>query len=120
MRIIASFVLAGILILPLIVSGQQKRTTDVRVEGRVYEPAKLEPSDERVRQLRLPAGFSVQKFAEIQNPRMMVVGADGTIYVSQREPGTVSMLKDTDNDGVADVQKVVAEKPMLHGLAIHL
>ncbi len=50
---------------------------------------------------------------------MIAVGADGTIYVTQREPGTLTMLRDTDNDGVADVQKVVAEKKMLHGLTIH-
>lgn len=50
---------------------------------------------------------------------MLVVGADGTVYVAQRDPGTLTMLKDTNADGVADVQKVVAEKKPLHGVAIH-
>ncbi len=108
-----------IALLGSILIAQQKPTTDVPVNGHVYEPAKLPATDELIDQLRLPPGFSIQKFAEIANPRMLVVGADGTVYVSQREPGTVTMLKDLDNDGVADVQKVVAEKPMLHGLAIH-
>ncbi|MGH9941661.1 MAG: YbhB/YbcL family Raf kinase inhibitor-like protein [Pyrinomonadaceae bacterium] len=99
--------------------GQDKQTTDVRIEGHVYEPAKLEPDAARVRQLRLPEGFRVAKFAEVSNPRMLAVGTDGTVYVSQREPGTLTMLRDTNGDGVADVQRVVVEKPMLHGVAIH-
>lgn len=96
-----------------------KRTDDVNVSGNVYEPAQLEPTNERVRGLKLPEGFQVTKFAEIQNPRMLTVSDDGTVYVSQREPGTMAMLRDTNNDGVADVQKTVAEKKMLHGLFIH-
>jgi glucose/arabinose dehydrogenase len=99
-----------------LVVGQQK-TTDVTVTG--HEPAKIPATDQRINSLKVPNGFHVQKFAEIENPRMLTVGPDGTIYVSQREPGTVSMLKDTDMDGVADIQQVVAEKPKLHGLAIH-
>jgi glucose/arabinose dehydrogenase len=98
---------------------QDKKTKDVSIQGHVYEPAKLEPTDERVRQLRLPAGFRVRKFAEVSNPRMLAVGADGTVYVTQREPGTLTMLRDTDGDGVADVQRVVAEKERLHGVAVH-
>ena len=106
-------------ILTSAVGGQDKKTTDVSIQGHVYEPAKLEPSDERVKGLRVPAGFRVQKFAELQNPRMLAVGPDGSVYVSQREPGTVALLKDTDGDGVADVQRVVAEKEMAHGLFVH-
>ncbi len=41
---------------------------------------------------------------------MLVAAPDGTIYVSQRTPGTLSMVKGTNGDGVADMQKVVAEK----------
>ena len=108
-----------VIVISEVVGAQDKKTTDVSIQGHVYEPAKLEPSDERVARLRVPEGFRVQKFAELQNPRMLAVGPDGTVYVSQREPGTVAMLKDTDGDGVADVQQVVAEKKMLHGLAVH-
>ncbi len=96
----------------------QKKTTDVQITGHVYEPAKLAPTIARIKTLKLPAGFQISKFAEIANPRMLAVSNDGTIYVSQRTPGTVSMLKDTDGDGAADVQMVVAEKKMMHGVAI--
>lgn len=98
---------------------QQNQTTDVGVQGHFYEPAKLEPIDARIAGLKLPAGFSIQKFAELSNPRMIAVAEDGTVYITQREPGTLIMLRDTDKDGVADVQKVVAEKKMLHGITIY-
>lgn len=97
---------------------QNKKTTDVQITGHIYEPAQLAPSVARVNTLKLPDGFQIAKFAEIANPRMLTVSNNGTVYVSQRSPGTLSMLKDTNGDGVADIQMVVAEKKMLHGVAI--
>ena len=96
-----------------------KQTKVVPVTGSFYETGKLEPTVARINTLRLPAGFKVAKFAEIENPRMLAVNSDGTVYVSQRDPGTLTMLKDTNGDGMADVQKVVATKPKLHGIALH-
>ena len=96
----------------------QKKTTDVEITGHVYEPAKLAPTVARIKSLKLPDGFQISKFAEIANPRMIAVSDNGTIYVSQRDAGTLTMLKDRDGDGAADVQMVVAEKKMMHGIAI--
>jgi Raf kinase inhibitor-like YbhB/YbcL family protein len=98
---------------------QDKQPVAAHVAGNVYEPAKLEPTDERLAQLKLPQGFRIARFAELVNPRMIAVAPDGTVYITQREPGTLTMLRDTDNDGIADVQKVVAAKKMLHGIALH-
>lgn len=95
-----------------------KETKFVPVNGNFYETGKLEPTVARIKSLKLPEGFQIAKFAEIENPRMLVVAPDGTVYVSQRTPGTLSMLKDTNGDGAADIQKVVAEKKQLHGIAI--
>ena len=95
-----------------------KETTVVPVTGSFYEVGKLEPTLARIKSLKLPAGFQIAKFAEVENPRMLAVAPDGTVYVSQRDPGTLTMLKDTNGDGAADVQKIVAEKPKLHGIAI--
>lgn len=88
------------------------------ITGSYYDTTTIAPTVQRIKSLKLPAGFAVHKFAEIANPRMLAVAPDGTVYVSQRSPGTVSMLKDTNGDGVADVQKVVAEKKQMHGLTI--
>jgi Raf kinase inhibitor-like YbhB/YbcL family protein len=98
---------------------QDKQAIVTHIEGNVYEPQKLEPTDERIGQLKLPPGFRIARFAELSNPRMMAVAPDGTVYISQREPGTLVMLRDVNSDGIADVQKVVAQKQMLHGVAVH-
>lgn len=82
------------------------------------EVAGQEPTPARIASLKLPPGFIITKFAEMSNPRMIAVRPDGTVYVSQRESGTLVMLKDTNRDGRADVQKVVATRKMLHGMAI--
>lgn len=82
------------------------------------EVAAQETTPQRIANLKLPAGFTITKFAEMYNPRMIVVAPNGTIYISQRESGTLVMLKDTNRDGRADVQKVVATRKFLHGMAI--
>jgi Raf kinase inhibitor-like YbhB/YbcL family protein len=90
-----------------------------KIIGNYYDTATIEPTVARIKGLKLPAGFQIAKWAEVANPRMLLVSPDGTVYVSQRDPGTLTMLKDTNGDGVADIQKVVAEKPKLHGTAMH-
>ncbi len=96
----------------------QKTREQRTITGNYNDTATIAPTNERIKSLKLPAGFSIAKFAEIENPRMLAVATDGSVYVSQRDAGTLTMLKDTNGDGVADVQKVVAEKKMLHGMAI--
>lgn len=78
----------------------------------------FEPTTARISSLRLPAGFRISKFAEMYNPRMIKVASDGTVYISQREPGTLVMLRDTNNDGRADIQKIVATRKSMHGIAL--
>ena len=98
------------------------QTAPVTVESNsvsnVVEVAAVETTPHRIANLQLPPGFTITKFAEMVNPRMIAVAPDGTVYVSQRESGTLVMLKDTNRDGRADVQKVVATGKFLHGLAI--
>lgn len=100
-------------------SAQQGQLTDVEVQGFIYEPQRLPPTDARIQSLRVPQGFHVQRFAEgLDNPRMLAVAGDGTVYVTQRTPGNLVMLRDTDGDGIADIQKVVVRQRQLHGIAI--
>jgi Raf kinase inhibitor-like YbhB/YbcL family protein len=98
---------------------QQGKLTDVTIEGHVYEPARLPPTDARVANLTMPAGFAVQRFAEgLDNPRILALGPNGSIYVTQRKPGNVVMLRDTDGDGIADLQRIALRLPQAHGIAI--
>lgn len=69
--------------------------------------------------LNLPEGFSVSIFAsDLINPRVMMYGPDGNLWVSVPSEGKVISLKDADGDGKAETHLVVAEnlnRP--HGLA---
>ncbi len=56
-----------------------------------------------------PPGFTATVFArDLQTPRFMVVGPDGTVYVAE-QAGRVSALPDLNHDGVADERITVAD-----------
>jgi Raf kinase inhibitor-like YbhB/YbcL family protein len=93
--------------------------TDFEITGRVYEPQAISPTEERIQRLSVPSGFVIHRYAEgLENPRMLAVADDGTVYVTQRRPGNLVMLKDLDRDGIIDAQKVVARIKDLHGIEI--
>jgi Raf kinase inhibitor-like YbhB/YbcL family protein len=105
---------------PLTSAAQQPDPlTQVKITGYVYEPQPVSPTDERLAQLALPSGFSLHRFAEgLHNPRVIAVAGDGTVYVTQRTPGNLVMMRDTDRDGVVDAQKVVLTLKDLHGITL--
>ncbi|UYZ61398.1 PQQ-dependent sugar dehydrogenase [Hymenobacter weizhouensis] len=97
-----------------------KEPTTAGVQGFVFRPALAPPSAENVQQLRVPAGFAVNKFAEgLGKPRILAVSSAGHVYYSDREAGTVTLLQDTNADGVSDRKQVVANIRQAHGLTIH-
>jgi Raf kinase inhibitor-like YbhB/YbcL family protein len=98
-------------------AAQQNDGTAVRTQISVVKPAKAEAGSAL---LKVPEGYSVTPFAAgLMNPRMIAVAPDGTVYVSRREQGDVIMLKDTNDDGLADGPPVtVANRAGAHGLAI--
>ncbi len=76
-------------------------------------------TDENVKQLKVPAGFTVSKFAEeLGRPRILAISPAGHVYVSDRDAGIVMMLHDENGDGKADSKKTVANIKQAHGLAI--
>ena len=70
--------------------------------------------------LKVPAGFKVEIAASgLGKPRMMEMGADGSLYVTRRDQGDVLLLKDTDGDGRFDeMHTVLAMFKGVHGIAI--
>ena len=118
-KLLGLFALGSSLLVCSALSYAQNKTEEKSVKGVINEVGKLEVSDANLSRLKLPPGFRLNVFAELQNARWFAVADDGTVYVSQREPGTLTMLKDTDGDGIADIQKIVAEKKDLHGVALH-
>ena len=70
--------------------------------------------------LSVPAGFTVTRFASVQNARAMIVAPDGSVYVSTPGRNSITRLTDDNNDGVADSATVVLsglDRP--HGMAFH-
>ncbi len=91
-----------------------------RVVGHVLTPEKRAFDESLLKRLRLPAGFQIGVFAkDIGNPRMIAVGADGTVYVTRRQQGDVIALRDRNGDGKADDRRtIVSGIEQIHGIAI--
>jgi len=98
----------------------QERDTVITaaVQGYVYKPKLAAAAQRGTDQLQLPSDFTIQKFADgLGQPRMMAITDDGTLYVTRRK-GDVVMLKDTDGDGEADVNRTVLELDQVHGITL--
>ena len=93
--------------------------TPFQMQGNIYLPKKLPATPERVASLKAPAGFTVSAYAEgLDMPRMLALAPNGDLYVSNRVKGTVTLLRDANQDGKVELTKQVAQKPHLHGLAL--
>lgn len=58
--------------------------------------------------IHMPPGFMIATFASgLNGPRMLALGPEEGIYVTERGAGRVLRLEDTDGDGTADNQQVV-------------
>lgn len=73
--------------------------------------------------IKMPDGFKIELFAtDLPNARMIVRGAEGTIFVSTRNRGALYAVRDTNGDGKADKQWTIAEEKSLdtpNGIAFH-
>ena len=97
-----------------------KQPTTAQIQGNVFEPALVPATDQRVAQLKVPAGFSIAKFADqLGSPRMLAVSPAGNVYVTDRTAGTVTLLRDTNADGKSDQKQVVATIKGVHGITIY-
>ena len=93
--------------------------TTAQIEGFIFRPGLMPATDANVEQLKVPAGFTVNKFAEdLGKPRILAVTSTGQVYVSDREAGIVMLLLDNNGDGIAESKQTVANIKQAHGLAI--
>jgi glucose/arabinose dehydrogenase len=58
--------------------------------------------------IKLPKGFSISVYAEVENARSMAISPGGTVFVSNKDEDKVYALKDTNGDGVADKKWILA------------
>ncbi|TDQ08685.1 PQQ-dependent sugar dehydrogenase [Pedobacter metabolipauper] len=59
--------------------------------------------------IKMPAGFSISVFAEVQGARSMVMSPEGTLYVGTQRSGFVYAVTDVDGDHKADKKWVIAQ-----------
>jgi glucose/arabinose dehydrogenase len=57
----------------------------------------------------VPAGFTVSVYAELPAPRMMVYAPNGDLFVSSPTANNITVLRDTNNDGVFESRSVFAQ-----------
>lgn len=68
--------------------------------------------------LHVVPGLKVNLFARVPGARVLSIGPDGALYVTQTDQDQVSRLVDVNGDGVADSQTVVVRNlDSPHGLA---
>src|SRR5688572_11567702 len=58
--------------------------------------------------IKLPDGFVIDVYAEVENARSMAMSPSGVIYVGNKDKDKVYAIKDTDGDFKADKRWVVA------------
>ncbi|HEY3403450.1 MAG TPA: sorbosone dehydrogenase family protein [Ohtaekwangia sp.] len=58
--------------------------------------------------IKLPAGFSISVFAEVDNARSLAISPSGVIYVGNRNGDKVYAVKDTNGDFIADKKWILA------------
>src|SRR5437762_7082571 len=81
----------------------QSKANDGSVVAFTSNSAKL-PLDK----LKLPTGFSISVFAEVEGARSMVMSPSGTLFVGTKGEGKVYAVKDINNDGIADKKWLLA------------
>lgn len=68
----------------------------------------LTGKDHDLSAIRLPAGFRISVFAEVDDARSMAVSPEGTLYIGNKDGDKVYAVRDTDGDFKADRKWVVA------------
>jgi glucose/arabinose dehydrogenase len=81
--------------------------------------AQAESKQAILKQLKLPAGFSISLFADhLPNARSMAIAENGVVFVGTGQKGNVYAVQDTNGDGLADKTFVIARQLyMPNGLA---
>lgn len=78
-------------------------------ESASKSPTVVQPPENPV--LRVPSGFTVNVFAEdLDQPRWLTLTPKGDVLVTETYENRIRLLRDSNGDGVADVQKTFASR----------
>ncbi len=67
-------------------------------------------ADDRLSQILLPEGFSIERYAFVHDARQMAWGEQGTLFVGSRSNGHVRAVTDEDGDGIAERVRVITPR----------
>ncbi len=82
--------------------------------------ALVKTEDPRLADIKLPAGFRISIYAEVDNARSLALGTNGTVFVGNRNGNKVYAVTDENNDGIADKTYTLASNlNMPNGVAFH-
>jgi glucose/arabinose dehydrogenase len=85
-------------------------------EAALSEYSKTLPLDK----VRMPAGFKISVYAEVNNARSLAMSPEGTLFVGNRNGDKVYAVRDTDGDFVADKRWTIASGlNMPNGVAVN-
>lgn len=112
--------MAAFMILALAAGSLTLAWQEQRVGVRNQVP-RVDFKPEYVSQLKLPAGFHIELWAEnMGSARMMAVADNGTVYLTRPRDGDVLILRDADRDGRADAPVTFAsDLKGVQGIALH-
>src|SRR5499433_1491996 len=96
--------------------GQPANMADSTLAPIAQPPAPAAPADLRVDKIKVPPGFKVSLWAHgINNARVMVWGAKGTLFVSSRVAGNVYAV--LDKGGQREVKVIAKGLNLPNGVA---
>ncbi len=84
-------------------SEQQTADTTHHATSNLSAAARALPLD----QIKLPTGFKIEIFAEVENARSMAMSPSGIIFVGNRNGDKVYAVKDTDGDFFAEKKWII-------------
>jgi len=67
------------------------------------------PADQDLSSIRLPKGFSISVFAEVEDARSMAMAPDGTLFVGNKDGGSIFAVRDTNGDNKADKKWIIGK-----------
>ncbi|MBL7858335.1 MAG: sorbosone dehydrogenase family protein [Cyclobacteriaceae bacterium] len=103
---------SGLLLVVFLACGNSKTTHEL-ISTTPNEDGSLSALTEYYKTLpldkiKLPPGFSIAVYAEVENARSMALSPSGIVYVGNRDKDKVYAIKDTNGDFIADKKWVIA------------
>lgn len=80
------------------------------------------PSSAAVANAKVPDGYCAWTWAEVSEPRGLTVAPNGDVLVVERGAGRITVLFDSNDDGVSDANEratLIEDTSLNHGITLH-